>query len=147
VRGEHWQEEETLETLAEAIRECGSEAAFQAAGDQMRSAVEVEADLVLNMLPMLARMPREWSMQFLADISNRFTAESDRSLFGLVNAVTSVARDTEDPEARWHLEELGGGLLVPGELSQPMPESSGSSRRHRPYQGSRADQTTRSAAV
>jgi hypothetical protein len=29
-----------------------------------------------------------------------------------MNAVTSYARDTQDPERRWNLEELGGGLLA-----------------------------------
>ncbi len=38
VRGEHWKEEETLDTLAEAIRACGSEEAFTASAERMRSA-------------------------------------------------------------------------------------------------------------
>ncbi len=38
-----------------------------------------------------------------------FEAE-DRSAFSLMNAVTSVARDQDDPEVRWQLEELGGGV-------------------------------------
>ena len=29
-----------------------------------------------------------------------------------MNAVTSVARDTRDPELRWRLEEFGGGIPV-----------------------------------
>ena len=29
-----------------------------------------------------------------------------------MNAVTSVARDTRDPETRWRLEELGGGIAI-----------------------------------
>ena len=27
-----------------------------------------------------------------------------------MNAVTSLVRDTRDPEVRWRLEELGGGI-------------------------------------
>ena len=34
----------------------------------------------------------------------------DRSAFGLMNSLTSVARDQDDPEVRWKLEELGGGV-------------------------------------
>jgi hypothetical protein len=34
----------------------------------------------------------------------------DQSAFGVLNAVTSLARDTRDPETRWQLEELGGAL-------------------------------------
>jgi hypothetical protein len=29
-----------------------------------------------------------------------------------MNAVTSVARDTRDPETRWRLEELGGAIAA-----------------------------------
>jgi hypothetical protein len=43
-------------------------------------------------------------------IVERFTLGRDRSAFGLLNAVTSVARDTRDPETRWRLEELGGTM-------------------------------------
>ena len=42
----------------------------------------------------------------------RFSQARDRSLFDLVNAVTSVARDQTNPEVRWHLKELGGGMLA-----------------------------------
>ena len=44
-----------------------------------------------------------------------YTSEGDDSVFGLMNAVTSVAREEPDPEVRWDLEELGGGIpaMVP----------------------------------
>jgi hypothetical protein len=45
-------------------------------------------------------------------ILERFFREPDRSRFALMNAVTSVARDTADPELRWRLEEMGGGIPV-----------------------------------
>jgi hypothetical protein len=36
-------------------------------------------------------------------------------VYALMNAVTAVARDEEDPETKWDLEELGGCVpaLVP----------------------------------
>jgi len=43
-------------------------------------------------------------------IMRTFMEADDRSAFGLMNAVTSVARDQDDPEVRWRLEELGGGV-------------------------------------
>ena len=46
------------------------------------------------------------------EIMRRFSQNSDRSMFGLVNVVTSIARDQENPEVRWKLEELGGGVLA-----------------------------------
>ena len=57
-------------------------------------------------------MPPEIAAQLLDSIRGRYTASRDRSRFGLMNAVTSVARDTRDPELRWRLEELGGGIPV-----------------------------------
>ncbi len=45
------------------------------------------------------------------EVMHRFSTEGDGSRYGLMNAITSVARDTRDPETRWRLEKLGG--LVP----------------------------------
>ena len=56
-------------------------------------------------------------------ILGRFTTEGDTSRFGLMNAVTSVARDTRDPELRWSLEKLGGG--IPAAIL-PVSDDSGS---------------------
>jgi len=112
-------EEAPLGALREAIRASGSEEAFSTSAEQMRSAREVQADLALSILPMLGRMPKEMANRFLESIMERFARERDSSGFGLMNAVTSVARDTRDPELRWRLEELGGG--VPAAITRPGP--------------------------
>ncbi len=39
-----------------------------------------------------------------------------------MNAVTSVARDTADPEVRWRLEEMGGGICA-GHTPAPKPDA------------------------
>jgi hypothetical protein len=111
--------EAPLGTLREAIRASGSEEAFWTSAEQMRSAREVQADLALTILPMLGRMPKEMVNQLLGSIMDRFARERDNSSFGLMNAVTSVARDTRDPELRWRLEELGGG--IPAAIARPGP--------------------------
>jgi len=72
------------------------------------------------MLPMLSRMPSGIRDQVVGQILERFLGEGDHSRFGLMNAVTSVARDTPTPELRWNLEELGGG--VPAGDRGPRPE-------------------------
>jgi hypothetical protein len=114
--------------LREAIQACCAEEAFTTATQQMRSAQEVEADLVLSMLPMLTRFPSSVASQLIQQVTERFLSETDRSRFGLMNAVTSLARDTRDPERRWGLEELGGGIpaLLTPRLS---PRSSAARRR------------------
>lgn len=58
----------------------------------------------------------------------RFFGEADLSRIGLMNAVTSVARDTRNPEMRWGLEKLGGEIpaaLVP----KLLPKDSGCDRQ------------------
>jgi len=100
----------TLTDLRDAIRACASGEVFATAADEMRSASETDADIALHLLPALARMPRHMVALVLPQIFQRFSTGGDRSAFGLLNAVTSVARDTRDPETRWSLEELGGTM-------------------------------------
>jgi hypothetical protein len=105
--------EEVLAELAEAVRTCAAPAAFRRGVAEMRSAAELEADHALMVMPFLAQLARgggRRARMFARHILGRFDGGDDRSAFGLMNAVTSVARDTRDPEARWRLEELGGGV-------------------------------------
>jgi hypothetical protein len=102
--------EEAAAAVRAAVRACCDVDAFTAAAEEMRSAREVEADLALNLLPLLSSLPTEAGSPVVRAIMERFFQEADRSRFGLMNAVTSVARDTPDPELRWRLEELGGGI-------------------------------------
>jgi hypothetical protein len=108
-----------LGEVREAIRACGSDEAFSASADRMRSAREIQADHALIIMSFMNRLPKEVAGQVLRSILGRFLKEPDRSRFGLMNAVTSVARDTRDPELRWRLEELGGG--IPFHVAKPRP--------------------------
>lgn len=96
--------------VREAMRACCVEKAFTDAAETMRSAQEVRADIALNMLPMISQLSIGRGSRIFRDILERFLAEGDQSRFGLMNAVTSLARDTHDAELRWRLEELGGGI-------------------------------------
>jgi hypothetical protein len=101
-----------LDALRTAVRECAEAGALGGAVGAMRAATRTEADMMLQLMPVLEHMPPGIRVSMLRRIVRRFEAEGDRSAFGLVNAVTSVARDTTDPETRWRLEELGGGMLA-----------------------------------
>jgi hypothetical protein len=101
-----------LEELRAAIRGCAAPATLEATVGAMRTAAQREADVMLQLMPMLPHMPPGMRASLVRTIVRRFEAERDGSVFGLVNAVTSVARDTTDPETRWRLEELGGGMLA-----------------------------------
>jgi len=65
----------------------------------------------------------------LGQIMNQFVHEGGRTGFDLMNAVTAVARETRDPEVRWELEKLGGG--VPVEMLRRGPRVPGVVRRER----------------
>jgi hypothetical protein len=93
-----------------AVRACASPEAFATTTGQMRAATETEADFTLNLLPFLSQLPAGMAQHWLPRILHRFTRDGDRSTFGMMNAVTSLARDVRDEETRWRLEELGGSL-------------------------------------
>jgi hypothetical protein len=102
--------QECIEAVREAIQVCCDEEAFTGSFDEIRFAIQTPADMALNMLPMLSRLPTGAATEVFRSVAERFFQEADQSRFGLMNAVTSLARDTADPELRWRLEELGGGV-------------------------------------
>jgi hypothetical protein len=102
----------SAETLREAVRACCAADAFTTAAEAMRTAADVHADSILALIPLLSRWPAAQWVQLLVQIEDRFRNEGDLTRFGLMNAVTSLARDTRDPDLRWRLEELGGGVPV-----------------------------------
>jgi hypothetical protein len=104
--------EEAATEVRLAIRACCSQDAFTVAAEQMRSAREAQADVALNLLSLISRRHSEAGAQILRAVMERFFGEADRSRFALMNAVTSVARDTRDPQLRWRLEEMGGGIAA-----------------------------------
>jgi hypothetical protein len=118
--------EEVLTSLREAIQACCVPEAFTTATRQMRSAQEMAADLGLMLLPALPGLPTAAKGQLLEQIFSNFTSAGDSSLFGLINAVTATARDTRDPQLRWDLEELGGGIAA---LRTPRASPDSFSRR------------------
>ena len=96
--------------LREAVHACCAEDAFERAADEMSSSIQSDFDLALMLMPMLSRLPPKIAAEVLPAILGRFFEGGDVSQFGLMNAVTLVARDTRDPETRWDLEEIGGGI-------------------------------------
>ena len=104
--------DEVIAELQRAIQCCLDPSVLDTATDEMREAARTRADFDLGLLYIAARVPNNVRERLLASISDRFVSGDDRTLFGLMNAVTSVARDTRDPQIRWRLEELGGGVTA-----------------------------------
>jgi hypothetical protein len=102
----------TLQSIREGIEACCAPQVFMGTMGKMRTACEAEADLALALLPLLSGHSVWASAEVVSQIMDRFFREGDQSQFGLANAVTSVARDTQDPELRWNLEEFGGGVAM-----------------------------------
>jgi hypothetical protein len=114
-----------------AIRACCRKEVFMGAMGQMRSAQDIAADPLISLLPMLKVFSEKTRGKYFDEILDRFFIARDTSQFGLMNAVTSVARDTRDAEARWKLEELGGAIAISAGSIKPRPKRSGGARRKR----------------
>jgi hypothetical protein len=92
------------------IRACGDDEGFADGVAEIRSAVDREADFALTVLPMLDRLPEAVRVSMMGLIAGRFFGAPERSRYGLMNAITSLARDTSEPDLKWRLEEIGGGI-------------------------------------
>jgi hypothetical protein len=101
--------------LREAIQACASPDAFEFGVTRMRSAQQAACDMALMLVPTLRHLPQSIASQIL----RQFVGSGDRSMFGMVNAITATARETRDPQLRWDLEELGGGVLAGLDPSPP----------------------------
>ena len=104
--------EAVLAEVREVVRACSERDVLKKAVGQMRSAADREARFALTMLSMLLGAHGDQGAHMVEAILERFESGGDRSLFGLMNATTSIARDTRDAETRWRLEEAGGGVLA-----------------------------------
>ena len=102
---------EAVSLVREAVESCCDSKAFATAAEQMRTAAQHHVDVMLGMLPFLSRLSSV-SPELARQVFERFSQEDDRTRYGFMNAVTSVARDTRDHVARWRLEELGGQIAV-----------------------------------
>jgi hypothetical protein len=109
--------DEFMDHVRETVRACASPEAFAGDVAEIRSAMDRDADFALTVLPLLDRLPEAARVSMMGLIAGRFFSAEDRSRYGLMNAVTAVARETRDPELKWRLEEIGGRVAA----MQPVP--------------------------
>ncbi len=108
-----------LERLRKRVRNlvqvCTSSEMLTQLTDQLRVAAESDVDAGLQMSTVISQLPRRHSSLLLSQILSKFHEDEDDSVYGLMNAVAAVARDEDDPETKWDLEELAGWvpMLVP----------------------------------
>jgi hypothetical protein len=112
-------DEDILSDLHQGVRACCDSDVFAVPFSQINATRNATADMALNLMPLLSRISGAHAQQAMGEILRRFFEDGDRTQFGLMNAVTSVARDTADPETRWNLEKLGGA--IPALAIRPVP--------------------------
>ena len=107
-----WQDPWSAEnSLREAIQTCCEPEVFATSAQQFRAATSNPAGSAFSLLSWLHQSGLS-DHGLSTAILDQFFREEDRTRFGLVNAVTAVARETSDPEVRWRLEELGGAIAA-----------------------------------
>lgn len=119
----------TLMHIREAIDACSAPEVFADTMTRMRSVASTQIDMMLNFAAYFSTHPCKAAAEMMSKILDRFFEEKDQTQFGLANAITSVARDTSDPEKRWDLEEFGGGLLIA--IAPKLPRDSARAKRNR----------------
>jgi len=91
-------------------RQCAAPDVFEAHTKQMRLASHITAEAMLTVLPVLERVPHDYRDHVIAMLGRELETSNDPSYYGVMNAVTAVARETSDPETKWRLEEFGGSV-------------------------------------
>jgi len=95
--------------LRKSVQECCKEEVFGGVVATLRRATNQHVGEVPgNLLQSVALFRLRGRLA--TEIARRFNTSDDRSRYGLMNAVTSVARDSDDPDLRWNLEKLGGDV-------------------------------------
>jgi hypothetical protein len=94
--------------LQDALAAAGSREAIEASVSQVRTFANSTFDRAFMFATFMRRM-RGIDQGTLLEIVRRMTGEGSTG-YALMNAITSVARDTPDPQTRWRLEAAGGAI-------------------------------------
>ena len=114
--------QEASAAICKSVRACCLKEAFVQGVREVRATVDASVDFALQVVPVLSRLDPATATRLFQEIAFRFSEDPKRSGFALMNAITSVARDTRDADLRRRLEELGGGLparLIPTPTLDP----------------------------
>ncbi len=126
VNTEHVSPVEMEIGLRESVRMCIQEQDFEGYAEKMKRARGLFPDPRLALMPHLSGLPADQASDIVDETHRRFTAGADESRYGLINAVTSLGRDSRNPELRWSLEKIGGTLIA---TTTPAPSGAGSGER------------------
>lgn len=119
----------TSPAIGQAVRLCSAEATFQAGIRHIQAAHGMAGIGPTRALDLFIRLSDQEAGRALRQILRRFEQVNDRSAFGLMNAVTSTARDARDPDLRWQLELLGGEIAATAVPEPLVPSGPGDAAR------------------
>jgi len=94
-----------------AIAACTAPEVFSGQIRTMRQMAASPLGSATEMVALLAQLGELAADPELAEtIMDHFLRRESPSLYGLMNAITATARDCEDPDLKWQLEEFGCGI-------------------------------------
>jgi hypothetical protein len=106
-------EQTVLADLAVAIEVCADQEHLLESVDRMRAASGASLNDPRNLLLTMLTQTQETKLdRYIALISEQIEREDEPTHYAFMNAITAVARDVQDPDDKWRLEELGGGVLA-----------------------------------
>lgn len=97
-------------SLREAIHSCCREGVFEESFEKIKRSDSRIVDYALSLLPFMTRVPEERRTELFQTLMRRIEGEGDGTAYGLMNGITSIAREEEDPGIRWSMEEYGGEI-------------------------------------
>lgn len=104
-----------LNDVRSVVEQSMSHRVFEQHIDNMKQAM-VGPSRVETVLQLLSMSRADH--QILRKVVRSFLGRHDRSGYGVMNAVTAVARETTEPRTKWELEKLGG-MIPAWLLEQP----------------------------
>lgn len=119
-----------LDDTATAIQRCAASSAFADGTREMQSALEVDAEQVIERLELyglLASLGNSGVPEMVSRVlarQLRLAAQAggrERTAFAFGNALTSAGRDAPNPRVRWALEEYGAAVFGASVLDQAPP--------------------------
>jgi hypothetical protein len=119
--------DEAIEIIHDAVTACCANEVFLTTLNTVRTSMERDADVAFSLMPLLSRFPASASGRLLQQILGHFFRDGGRTRYHLMNAVTATARDTENPQVKWELEEIGWAMAIDSPISQRMAAAA---RRH-----------------
>ena len=99
--------------ICKSVRACCLKEAFVQGVREVLATVDASVDFALQVAPVLSLLDPATATRLYQEIAFRFSEDPKRSGFALMNAITSVARDTRDADLRLAAGKIGRRITGP----------------------------------